>query len=210
MSEEQPASETAAEHPATGQPATDSDWFASLDDRTRRYVEANQRERDDLRRENQTYRQQAKAAQEAAEKIQREHESEQQRRDRELESRIRKEFDADLKRQLAEATAEHEQQLAGIRREWLAERVKVRAGGRFADPDDAALYIDITALSAEQDPAKRDQAIDKALDGVLERKPHLAPKDRGLLITQGARSGQPDSGDRERSSWLRGYPSQPR
>jgi uncharacterized membrane protein YccC len=186
MAEETPA---AVEVEAPDAPPDD---LADLDENARRLVEAARRDAADARSESATHRRLAKEAEDARAKLARQHESEQERRDRETEERIR-----------AAVAGEYEPQLTALRLENLDERIKVRAAGRFADPDDAPLYVDRTALAGVE-PGKRDAAIDRALADVLERKAHLglAQSTPGLLVSQGARSQQPD-GRAERRSWLR-------
>jgi hypothetical protein len=183
MSEEPPATPPSDEPPAEPPP---DDELAGLSDDARRLVErANSdaaRSRHDLRR-----------AQAELERIQRDHESEQERAIREAEERGRT---AELE--------ERAQIVAGYERRLAIEVVRARAGVRFADPDDAVAMLDLDALLAEQDPARRAQKVDQALEKLLEEKPYLGKdgRGRGPLVTQGGRSGEATR-PRERS-WLRG------
>ena len=109
-----------------------------------------------------------------------------------------------LGRDRAERRVEHEREVAGLRREIATGSIRVRAAGRFADPEDAVHMLDLDALLAEADDRKRAEAVDAALDELLKAKPYLArEKERGPLVTQGGRSTPPERRARERS-WLRG------
>lgn len=172
------------------EPADDSDVSSLGVEELRRELDSARADVARLHSENAGRRHRERELEERFEQLQREHETEQQRHDREIEERVR-----------AQLSADHERELAAIRRERLADRVKIRAAGKFADPDDAPFYVDLDALATAENP---DEAIDKQLADVLERKGHLAARNGGRqpLVSQGPRSERP-ARPNERQ-WLRG------
>jgi hypothetical protein len=186
--------ETPPEPPPEAPPsAPTDDELAGLDDRARGLVERYARRAGDASGEAATYRTKMRTAQTELERMQRERETEQERRDREVGERER-----------AAGRAERDDEVASLRREVATGSIRVRAAGRFADPEDAVRMLDLDALLAEQDDRKRAELVDAALTKLLEAKPYLARKrERGPLVTQGGRSQAPDGRARERS-WLRG------
>lgn len=52
--------------------------------------------------------------------------------------------------------------------------VKALAGGKFADPADAALYLNLDEFEVDDDGEVDTDAITAALDDLLKKKPHLA------------------------------------
>ncbi|MET0521484.1 MAG: hypothetical protein ABW156_05835 [Jiangellaceae bacterium] len=52
--------------------------------------------------------------------------------------------------------------------------VKALAGGKFADPADAALYLNLDEFEVDEDGEVDGDAITAALDELLKKKPHLA------------------------------------
>ena len=186
MTDDQP--DTQVQEPeATPQTGGEDDELAGLDDHARRMVErANSQAA--------AFRHELRSAQQAYERLQRQHESEQERAIREAEERGRQAAQADTNR----IVAEYERRLATA-------AIRARAAGGFADPDDAVRMLDLDQLLAERDERRREQQVDKALAALLEAKPYLArERERaGVLISQGGRSQPPDGRPRERS-WLRG------
>jgi hypothetical protein len=180
------------EPPAPPSAPTDGD-LAGLDDRARAVVERYATRANDASGEAARYRHELRETQERLTRLERERETEQERRDREVGERER-----------AAGRSERDDEVAGLRREVATGSIRVRAAGRFADPEDAVRMIDLDSLLAEQDERKRAELVDKALEDLLKSKPYLArERERGPLVTQGGRSTPPDGRPRERS-WLRG------
>ena len=67
--------------------------------------------------------------------------------------------------------------------------VKAQATGRLADPADATAFLDLTKFDVTDDGDVDEQAITKAIDDLLERKPHLAAQ--GGDRWQGGSDGGP-------------------
>jgi hypothetical protein len=130
----------------------------------------------------------------ALERLQKQHETEQERLVREAEERGRQ-----------TATTEHQTAVLGYERQFVTLAIQARAADRFNDPQDAVLNLAIDELVEERDEKRRRDKIDKALTELLTAKPWLAkkPERSGSVITQGARTEQPNGRPRERS-WLRG------
>ena len=88
-------------------------------------------------------------------------------------------------------------------------QVAAGAAGKLQDPADAVALVSVEELLAETDEEKRQQLLDKQLDELVERKPYLAlngtrEQEGGRqLVTQGARSRQPVSGDKNPDDWIR-------
>jgi hypothetical protein len=182
---------TPPESPASSTPPADE--LAGLDDRTRAIVERYVTRANDASSEAARHRHEAREARERLQTLERERETEQERRDRETAERER-----------AAGRAERDDEVAGLRRQIATADIRVRAAGRFADPDDAVRMLDVDALLRETDERRRADAVDTALTALLEAKPYLArEKERGPLMTQGGRSTPPERRARERS-WLRG------
>lgn len=155
----------------------------------------NARLRDELARvraEAAAHRHEKQEARDELDRIRREHETEQERLVREAEERGR-----------AEAEAEYRETVAANELKLVANAVIAKAAGRFADPEDAVLYLPLEKLVAETDERKRGALIEKYLAELLERKPHLAngTGSRQPLVAQGGRSERP-ARPNERS-WLR-------
>ena len=182
---DEPTPDPQAESDSADVDAGQDTELVGLDDHVTRYIER-------LKGEAATYRSKLRATEEQYEGLQRKYETEQEKRDREIGERER-----------AAGRADRDDEVAGLKAQLLDQRIKVRAGGRFADPDDAPLYVDRAKL-ASVDARNLDAAIDKQLGDVLEQKAHLAVKQaHGVLVTQGGRSEIPNGRPRERS-WLRG------
>lgn len=168
-------------------PPAEPDELAGLSPEARRLVERANNEAGARRKELQEARQ-------ALEDLQRRHETEQQRAIREAEERGR-----------SAGRTERDDEVAGVRRESATFAIKARAADRFADPDDAVRLLPLDELLGEPDAAKRDAAVDRALDELLTAKPYLGREQRPPqpLVSQGGRSDAPNGRPRERS-WLRG------
>jgi hypothetical protein len=181
------------EPPAAPPSAPTDGELAGLDDRTRAVVERYITRANDASGEAGRYRHELRETQERLTKLERERETEQERRDREVGERER-----------AAGRAERDDEVSGLRREVATAAIRVRAAGRFADPEDAVRMLDLDSILAEHDERKRVDLTDRALDDLLKAKPYLArERERGPLVTQGGRSQPPDGRPRERS-WLRG------
>jgi chromosome segregation ATPase len=124
-------------------------------------------------------------------KMERDSETEQERRDRETEERIR-----------AEVAVGYEQRL-------IVKDVEAKAGPVFADPADAVAQLEhsgaLAGLLEIDDPAKRDQAVAKALEELLQAKPYLGrgQQNHRPLVSQGARTEQTGR-PQVPGGWLRG------
>ena len=182
---------TTPSSPASVPPPDDE--LAGLDDRARAIVEHYVTRANDASGEAARHRHEAREARERLQTLERERETEQERRDREISERER-----------AAGRAERDDEVAGLRRQIATGDIRVRAAGRFADPEDAVRMLDVDSLLQETDEGKRSQLVDAALTELLRSKPYLAREsERGSLVTQGARSASPTGRPRERS-WLRG------
>jgi hypothetical protein len=178
--------------PETPPHAGDED-LVGLDERTRGIVERYIRKATESSGEAATWRNRARETRDELERMQRERETDAERQNRETAERER-----------AAGRADRDDEVAGLRRQVATADIRVRAAGRFADADDAVRMLDLDALLAERDDAKRAGLVDQALEALLKAKPYLArEKERGPLVTQGGRSTAPDGRPRERS-WLRG------
>jgi hypothetical protein len=87
-------------------------------------------------------------------------------------------------------------------------QVAARAAGKLTDPADAVHLLSVDELLAEEDEDKRERLMDKALDELVEQKPYLAlngtrERESGRLVTQGARSRAPVTGDKTADDWFR-------
>jgi hypothetical protein len=182
---------TPPESPASSNPLADE--LAGLDDRTRAIVERYVTRANDASSEAARHRHEAREARERLQTLERERETEQERRDRETAERER-----------AAGRAERDDEVAALHRQIATGDIRVRAAGRFADPEDAVRMLDVDALLATPE-AERVAAVDAALGKLLETKPYLARQSepRPGLMTQGGRSTPPGGRARERS-WLRG------
>lgn len=58
----------------------------------------------------------------------------------------------------------------------LRAEVRAAAAGRFADPEDAVAFLDLSQFDVDEDGAVDGDEIRAALDDVLARKPHLAAR----------------------------------
>ena len=67
----------------------------------------------------------------------------------------------------------------------LRAEVRAAAAGRFADPEDALAFLDLSQFEVDEDGAVEGDDIRAALDDLLARKPHLAAQG-------GARTPLPD------------------
>jgi hypothetical protein len=56
----------------------------------------------------------------------------------------------------------------------LRSEVKAAAAGKFADPADAALYLDLTSFEVDENGDVDADEISEAIEDLLTRKPHLA------------------------------------
>lgn len=84
------------------------------------------------------------------------------------------EVDADKIRRDAERAANDKANARIIRSE-----VRAHAAELFADPADAALYVDLTKFEVDDDGEVDAAEIKKALAAVITAKPHLAKKGKG-------------------------------
>lgn len=92
--------------------------------------------------------------------------------------------DADAIRRDADRQANEKANARIVRAE-----VKVLAADLFADPADAALYLDLSKYDVDDDGAVDEDAIKADLVDVLKSKPHLAKTGKGMKpdLSQGAR-----------------------
>ena len=184
--EPQTPAETPQEPADSPPPPGPEDELAGLDEHARRLVDRANAEAAGRRKRVGELGEQLTA-------LQRKHETEQEKRDREISERER-----------AAGRAERDEEVAALRREIVAEQIRAMAAGRFADPEDTVLYLDVDQLVAVPEKQRRGQQIQRALEDLLERKPHLGTRQSsGVVVSQGARSAQPD-GRRQGRSWLRG------
>lgn len=79
----------------------------------------------------------------------------------------------------------------------LKERVIARAHGLLQDPTDAVALIDISELSLDDE-----ESIDKALQALVEAKPHLRVRKGGQSIDQGP-VGERTNASASPNDWLR-------
>jgi hypothetical protein len=169
-----------------------ADDLEGLDDHARKLVERANSEAAARRRD-------ARTAEDARAKLEAElaefrqaQESEAERRDREAEQRGYDKAIGELTPRLLESV------LIGV------------AAGRLRDPTDAALIPARTRqeLLELTDPDEQRRQAVKAIDQLVEAKPHLAAEpvnDRaGPLVTQGGRSTQPSRVATDPDEWLRG------
>jgi hypothetical protein len=77
----------------------------------------------------------------------------------------------DAGRAVREATAAAE---AKANAKIVRAEVKAAAAGKFADPADAAAFLDLTEFEVNEDGDVDQDAIAAALDDLLKKKPHLA------------------------------------
>lgn len=85
-----------------------------------------------------------------------------------------------------EGAADAKKEMEGV---LLKERIRARAAGKVADPDDAVSLIDASSLNSDDL-----DGIDKAVAALIESKPYLAsdatpPKPKPKDIDQGKRDG---------------------
>src|SRR5262245_9330300 len=104
------------------------------------------------------YRREARAAQKVADELREEAERRRQESESEAEKASREAVEAERARLTEEYASER-----------LHNRLRIRAAGRLADPEDAVLH-----LGADLDPAASDEDIDEALGRLLESKGYLA------------------------------------
>lgn len=95
--------------------------------------------------------------------------------------------DAEKATERAEAA---EQQAQAMRERALRAEVKALASGEFADPEDAALYLDLGKYTSDNGEIDTD-TIKADLSEVLKAKPHLAKKANVPDLGQGAGRGAP-------------------
>jgi membrane protein involved in colicin uptake len=95
---------------------------------------------------------------------------------------------------VAEAESAAAEKVAAAERRVKVATLKAAAAGRLADPGDAAAFIDVDDLNADDDAA-----VSAAIDDLLERKPHLAAvRKGGGSADQGYRDpAKPDFKNRE-------------
>lgn len=148
---------------------------------------------DSLRTEAVQHRRKARAAEQVADELRTEVERLRQQSESEQEKAVREAVEAERTRLTAEFATER-----------LQNRLRARAAGRLADPEDAVMHLG-TTLTPDAD----DAAIDKALADLLEHKAYLAAGvangegERGQLVTQGARSTAPSRTEQSPDAWLR-------
>lgn len=92
--------------------------------------------------------------------------------------------DADAIRAEAEETANAKANTRIVRAD-----LKAAATGKLADPTDAALYIDLSAIEVDEDGETDEEELAELIDALLERKPHLAAVDGGGKPKFGAHNG---------------------
>jgi hypothetical protein len=92
-----------------------------------------------------------------------------------------------------EATAEV---TSGFQQRVLKSEIRAQAAGRFADPDDAVRLLDLDDDIFDGEGEVQTSALKKALDDLLERKPHLAAERQQQVGDVDAGKGEgPTSGD---------------
>lgn len=149
---------------------------------------------DALRAEVVQHRRKARAAEQVADELRTEVERRRQASESEQEKAVREAVEAERERLTAEFATER-----------LQNRLRARAAGKLADPEDAVLH-----LAASLDAAADDAAIDAAIEDLLEHKAYLASAstpnggERQQLVTQGARSPAPARTEQSPDAWLRG------
>jgi hypothetical protein len=189
---ETPPPESPPDQPPESPP--DDDLAGFTDQIPRHVAERLVKEKNDARGEASVYRHRLRTLESEHADLQRQSESEQERRDREAYERGRQ-----------EAAAENQTQVDALNRANLTLQITGQIAERVIDPDVVVGLLPLDELRAIDDPAKRRQALDKALDELLKTKTYLArpaPK-KPPLVTQGGRSTEPNGRPRERS-WLRG------
>jgi hypothetical protein len=141
-------------------------------------------------------RRELRAAQKVADELREEAERRRQESESEQEKAIREAVEAERARLTEEYASER-----------LHNRLRIRAAGRLADPEDAVLH-----LGSELKPDASDEEIDEALGRLLEHKSYLAAgsgngpggeERRRELVSQGPRSGPPGRGSESPDDWLR-------
>lgn len=138
-------------------------------------------------------RRELRAAQKVADELREEAERRRQENESENERAIREAVEAERERLVAEYATER-----------LHNRLRLRAAGRLADPEDAVLH-----LGSELDPDSSNEDIDDALGRLLESKTYLGTEPNGHgeerrgLVSQGPRSGQPGRTEKTPDDWLR-------
>ena len=137
-------------------------------------------------------RRKTKAAQQVADELRAEVERHRQQSESEQEKAVREAVEAERERLTAEFASER-----------LQNRLRARAAGRLADPDDAVLH-----LSVSLEPSADDEALDAAISDLLEHKAYLATAGTAnggeqSLVTQGARSTPPGRTEQSPDAWIR-------
>jgi hypothetical protein len=148
---------------------------------------------DALRAEVVQHRRKARAAEQVADELRAEAERRRQESESEQERTVREAVEAERERLTAEFATER-----------LQNRLRARAAGRLADPEDA-----VTHLAGTVAPDTDDAGIDQALADLLEHKPYLSPAngegERGQLVTQGVRSQPPGRTEQSPDAWIRSH-----
>jgi hypothetical protein len=185
--------DTTTTPPAEGNGAPPTDDLAGLSDDARRIVERSRSSEADARREAAAFRNELRETRTQLDRITRQHETE---RDRDVREAV--------ERDRTERQAEHDAELARLRREMAVRSFEAMAAVRFAHPADAVMLLPVDELLAEADEGKRNQRADKLLSEMADQgRLPTRDRERGPLVTQGGRSQAPDGRTRERS-WLRG------
>src|SRR5262245_6839211 len=148
---------------------------------------------DSLRTEAVQHRRKARAAEQVADELRAENERLRQQHESEQDKAIREAVETERQRLTDEFAGER-----------LQNRLRARAAGRLADPEDA-----VTHLAGTLDADTDDAGIDKALADLLEQKAYLAAtapangEGGGQLVTQGVRSQPPGRTEQSPDAWIR-------
>lgn len=148
---------------------------------------------DQLKAEAVKSRRELRAAQKVADELREEAERRRQESESEAEKAIREAVETERERLTAEYATER-----------LHNRLRLRAAGRLADPEDAVLH-----LGSELNADASDAEIDEALSKLLESKSYLGSGNgsggerRRELVSQGPRSGTPSRSEESPDDWLR-------
>lgn len=82
---------------------------------------------------------------------------------------------SDKEREIKAARAEAAKETAAQFEQRIAKQaLKAAATGKFADPSDAALFVDLTKIPIDDNGDPDEKALEAAIADVLKQKPHLA------------------------------------
>lgn len=102
-----------------------------------------------------------------------------------------------------EHTATADARVAAANVRLLHAEIRAQASAKLADPADAIRLLDLDTFAVDDDGNVDHEAIDAALDQLVEAKPYLAKTKSPPKVPQGARGGPVPTPARSGDDWLR-------